>query len=54
MWEDQALMVGRLVSGTQPADYCMVQGGAFPAGTGARAHGLRAEAGAPFLSFFLS
>jgi hypothetical protein len=26
----------------------------FPAGSGARAHGLRAKAGAPFLSFFLS
>jgi hypothetical protein len=26
----------------------------FPAGNGARAHGLRAKAGAPFLSFFLS
>jgi hypothetical protein len=26
----------------------------FPAGASARAHGLRAEAGAPFLSFFLS
>jgi hypothetical protein len=26
----------------------------FPAGTGARAHGLQAKAGAPFLSFFLS
>ncbi len=25
----------------------------FPAGSGARAHGLRAKAGAPFLSFFL-
>ena len=26
----------------------------FPAGSGARAHGLRAKAGARFLSFFLS
>jgi hypothetical protein len=26
----------------------------LPAGSGARAHGLRAKAGAPFLSFFLS